>query len=767
MQKGYGIPWGISEAAFNLRDLHNNYQYKAFGIPWLGLKRGLDEDMVISSYAIFLSLIYDAKGAITNLRNLEKQEMLGEFGFYESIDYTLSRLKYGKTYEPVKTYMAHHQGLIMLSVNNLINKDILVKRFSKNPEIAAVDILLQERMPDKAIITKEKKEKVQKLKMQDYENYSEKIYTKTNKNLNTTNVVSNGKYTVISDLYGRGYSKFENLLINRYKETADYNQGIFFYIKNVNSKQIWSNTSDKKNKIVFAPDTMKYIRTDGNIETKTKITVAPEENVEIRRIELKNNGNNEETLEVTSYLEPVLSSSRQDYAHTAFNNLFLIFKDIGNGEILIKRKKREQQQKELYVGVNLYTENETIGDVEYEIDKEKFIGKGNIDIPEAVKDSRPLSKNLNISVDPVLAIKRTVKILPGESVILDLIISASYNEEDAKINLQNYSNTNHITNIFELSKAKTEAEAIYLRLKGKDIEKYQRMLSYLIFHNPIKKIKLQQLPQRTYSQSELWKFGISGDLPILLIKIKDVNDMYVIKDALKAVEFFRSKNIKIDMVILNEEKNSYEHFIQFEIENEIQNEQLSFLKNNYGGIFIINEKDILKEDVDLLEFRCNLEFDASLGNIDEQMNELEEKYREVSSNIGEDENKIKTLNTEIESLPEEYNNIKYFNDFGGFTEDGLEYKIKLNKNNKLPTAWSNILANQHFGTVITQNLGGFTWSDNSRLNRISAWNNNAIIDIPSEIIYIKDKDTGEYWSLSENITNNIQEYHLTYGFRIC
>ncbi len=762
--KQLGIPWGVSEAAFNLRDLNNNYQYKAFGIPWLGLKRGLEEDMVVSSYAVFLSMIYDAKSAINNLKNLEKQEMYGEYGFYESIDYTMSRLKYGKNYEAVKTYMAHHQGLILLSINNLINKDILIKRFSNNPEIEAVDILLQERMPDKAIITKEKKEKVQRLKLKDYENYTERVYTKSTQNLNASNVISNGKYTIVSNMQGNGYSKLDNLLINRYKETADYNQGIFFYIKNLDSKQIWANTPEKKSKVIFAPEVTKYSRIDGSIETKTKITIAPEDNVEIRRLELTNNGNNVQTLEVTSYFEPVLSSSIQDYAHTAFNNLFLIFKEIENGSILIKRKKRDPKQKEMFVGVNLYTENETIGDVQYEIDKEKFVGKGNINIPEAIKESRPFSKNLGLSTDPVLAIKKTVKILPGESIILDLVISSAYKEEVVKEALQVYSNTNTISKTFELARAKIEAETIYLGLKGKDIEKYQKILSYLIFQNPMRKQTLEKLPHRVYSQSELWKFGISGDLPILLVRIKDVNDMYVIKDVLKAFEFFRSKNIKIDLVILNEEKNSYEHFIKFEVENEIQNRQLAFLKNKFGGIFVINEKEISKEDIELLEFRSNLELNAALGNVTLQLQDLEDDYQEKINNIGEETRTPYIFNQEIESLPEEYNDLKYYNDFGGFTEDGLEYRFKINKYNKLPTAWSNILANPNFGTVITQNLGGFTWSDNSRLNRISAWNNSANIDIPSEIIYIKNKETGEHWSLCENITNNPQEYYLKYGF---
>ena len=770
-QKAYakelGIPWGISEAAFNLRDLNNNYQYKAFGIPWLGLKRGLEEDMVVSSYGIFLSLMYDLNGGIENLKKLKKQEMYGKYGFYESIDYTVSRLKYGKVYEPVKTYMAHHQGLILLSINNVLNDMVLVKRFSNNPEIEAVDVLLQERMPEKAIITKENKEKVQKIKMQNYNNYTEKTYTKINTALNLSNVLSNGKYTIVSTLNGNGYSKFDNLLINRYKETADYDQGIQVYIKNLRTRQIYSNNPRNNGKVTFAPDKTQYIKTEGSITVKTKITVAPEDPVEIRRLELTNNGNNVETLEITAYFEPVLSTELQDYAHTAFNNLFLTFKESDDGNIIIKRKKRGDKQKDIYASVGFNTESETVGDIEYEIDKEKFMGQGNIGIPEAIENSKPFSKNLGLVVDPCLAIKKTVKILPSETAVLDLIITVEYEEDRAQKLLKDYSNTNAVEQAFELSRAKMEAEAIYLGLKGEDIHKYQKMLSLLILKNQMKKIVLEKLPKRVYSQSELWKFGISGDLPILLIKIKDVNDMHVIKDALKAMEFFRSKNIKIDLVILNEERNSYEHFIKFEIEDEIQNSQLTFLKNVYGGIFVINKKEITKEEADLLEFRCNLELDASSGNIEMQLKDLEEEYEESLKNIGDEEKKIYIPNGEMETLNENYNDLKYNNDYGGFTENGLEYKMKISKFHKLPTAWSNILANKNFGTLITQNLGGFTWNQNSRLNRLSAWNNNSNIDIPSEIIYIKDKETGNTWCLNENLVHEPQEYHLTYGFRVC
>ena len=484
--KKLGIPWGVSEAAFNLRDLNNNYQYKAFGIPWLGLKRGLEDDMVVSPYSVFLSLNYVPKQGIENLRLLESEGMNSKYGFYESIDYTLSRLKYGKKYETVKTYMAHHQGLSLLSINNLINKNILVKRFMKNPEIEGIKILLQERMPEKAIITKEKKEKIEKLKPKDYENYTEKTYSKINYELNEANTISNGNYTICTKSNGEGFRKYKGILINRFKETADKKQGIIFYIKNVSNKRIWTNIPiDKRQdklKVSFTPSETKFTRTDGNIETKTKIIACANDPVEIRRLELKNNGNMEETLEITNYFEPVLSKPEQDYAHQAFNNLFITFENLEKDNILVKRKKRGVNDKDIYLAVNLYTEHETVGDFEYEINQEKFLGKRNTFIPELVEDSKPYSKTMGLVTEPCLATKKTIKIKPSETIIIDLILSIANNKEEAISALEKYKNEKIITKAFEVSRAKVEAENIYLGLKGKEVETYQKLLSYSIIH---------------------------------------------------------------------------------------------------------------------------------------------------------------------------------------------------------------------------------------------------------------------------------------------
>ena len=754
--KRLGIPWGITEAAFNAKDLHSNYQYKAFGIPWLGLKRGLADEMVVASYGSILAICEKPKEVVKNLKVLENQGMYNKYGFYESIDYTPSRATDGKIGSPVKTYMAHHQGLILLSINNLFHDNIIQKRFIQNPEIKAVDLLLQERMPSKFILTKESKEKVEKLVYKDYQNYSKVSYNKVDERLIRGNVISNANYTVAINQKGEGVSKFKNYYVNRYKKTDDYPQGIFFYIKNVQNGKIWStyyneyNYKPDKYVTSFMPDQNEFERIDGNIKTKMKITISPNEPVEIRRLEIENLGNTEEMLEVSSMFEPILSSKEKDYAHPAFNNLFLGLEyDEETSSIIIKRNKRAKTEEELYLSTTLSTEGEKIGDMEYEIDKEKLIGRGNYGIPKMIKESIPFSKRIGLVTEPVVGMKQVVKVKPGEKTYVDLIISVENNKEIAKENLSKYIGEENVKRTFEISRAKVEAESRYLGIKGKEIETYQKILSYIIFDNPIKKLRIRELPTQKYRQSDLWKYGISGNLPIILITIKDANDIYVVESILKAYEFFRSKNIKVEIVILDEEKHSYENYVREEIESAIMNKQIAYLKNVNGGIYVLSKEEMDKKDINLLKFVSTIIIDGNAGNIENCIKDQEDEYLERCVQIWDDKTPTLIYEDDTQELDILSNSskFKYYNEYGAFSEDGKEYLIRINKENKLPTVWSHVLANKNFGTIVTDSMGGYTWYKNSRLNRVTAWHNYANLDVPSEVIYIKNMENSKMWSV--------------------
>ena len=764
------IPWGISEAAFNLKDLYSNYQYKAFGIPWLGLKRGLADEMVVATYGSILAITDYPKEVYQNLKKLENYGMYNKYGFYESIDFTPERLEKGSKASVVKTYMAHHQGLILLSINNLFNNNILQKRFMENPEINAISILLQETMPETAIITKENKEKVEKLKYVDYEDYIQDTYKKIDERLIRGNVIANENYFIAMNQKGDGVSKYKNILINRFKSTDDYPQGIFFDIKNIKSKKIWSSNyipNNGKYQISFMPDKMEQELVNDNIKTRIETIIAPDEPVEIRKLSLENLGSEDEILEVTSHFEPVLSPKEQDYAHPAFNNLFLMFDfDNETNSIIVKRRKRNEHEQEIYMAVNLSTNSEVIGDLEYEIDEEKFTGRGNIGIPQMVKNSIPFSKKIGLVTEPVVALKRTMKVKTQQKSIINLVIAVGETKEKVIGNIKKYTVEENIKKAFELSKAKNEAQTRYLRIKGSQIRDYQKMLSYIIFNNPSKKLNLEKLPKQKYSQSNLWKYGISGDLPIILVKIKDSNEVYVVKEVLKAYEFMRTKGFETELVIVDEEKYSYENYVMEDIEEVILSSQLAYLKNIRGGIFELNKNEIDKEDMNLLQFIAGIIIDGKKGGINNSLKDIEEEYLEKYKKIeNEPENLIiETENQENLDILQKSEDLKYYNEYGAFSADGKEYLIRASRENRLPTVWSHIMANKKFGTLVTENMGGYTWYKNSRLNRVTSWENQPNFDIPSEIIYLKDLETKKAWSLGLNPMPDDKNYNVVYGF---
>ena len=759
--KRLAVPWGFSESAYNLKDLNNNYQYKAIGLPWLGLKRGLEEDIVVSSYASIMAITNQPKEVIQNIKKLDNDGMLDKYGFYESIDYTPIRMPKGKKEMVVKTYMAHHQGMILLSINNFFNNNILRKRFSANPEISAVEILLQETMPENKIITKEEKQKPEKITYHDYENFAQRVYNKTDSLLPISNVISSDDYSIITNIKGEGYSKYKNYFINKYITSSNDVQGIFFYIKDIKNKRIWTTneasylSKPDKFEITFSEDKNKIKRIDGEIESIFENTIVPNMPIEIRRLKLVNHGIADVTLEVTSVIEPILNLIDAYIAHPAFQNLFLIYEyDKENNIFVIKRKDRSDNGKELYMAVSLFTNEDTMGELEYEIDKAKFQGRWNFNLPEMVETSKPFSNKIDLTINPILALRETVNIKQEEEFCFNLLISVSEKKEEVINRIKEYKNEEKINKSFELSRAKADTEARYLNLNAKQIETYQKLLGYMLFTNEIKEKKLNR---KIYLKQELWQYGISGDLPILCVKIKDSDEIVVLKEVIKAYEFYRIKNIEIDLVIINEESNSYEKYTKEAIQNTILNANMGYLENIRGGIFVIDA-----ENTEVIEFYSKIVIDTKNGPLSTQIKEMEEEYLEEIKQMGEKvvtKTKIYDENLADDKLNGE--DLLYFNEFGGFSKDGKEYIFETDSNNKVPTVWSHIMANGRFGTIITDRMGGYTWSKNSRLNKITSWNNDQVIDEPSEIIYIQDEDT---LNITSPTIQNTNKYKVTFGF---
>ena len=752
-QKDYcsrlGVPWGVSESAYNLRDLNNNYQYKAFGIPWLGLKRGLEYDLVASPYSTFLALQDGEKSAIHNINELKKVGAFGEYGFYEAVDYTLNRLKKGEKYAVVKTYMAHHQGLILNSINNVLNQDIIQKRFNNNPEIEAVNILLEERMPVDLIITKEKKETPEKFKNYGDIGYIERIIDKPERLDLKYNVISNSDYKIVINDFGEGYSQYKDIIVNKYKPGYEIKQGIFFYVKNLKTKKIIE--IGKNSKVSFTGDKAKFIKQDGGLKFTYNITVNPNKPVEIRSLEIENLGSSEEMLDITADFIPSLNEKSAEYAHPAFSSMFLNFEK-NKDNILIERKSKSLD-KFMYAAINLYTENGEIVDKGFEIDQEKYLGRNNFDIPIGVKNSRKFSNQIGYVINKIYAERKTIKIAKNDKININLLISVNENKEEAIKNLEQMKNLDEILKIFDVGKARIEEEMKYLQIDSRQSAEYQELLNYILEENICRNINLDL--NKDYEINSLWKYGISGDLPIVLVKIKNLNSVDNVREIIESYMFYRVKNIYIDLVILDEEKEIYNRLVQKAVEDIVMDKQIIYLRNVKSGIFILNKNLMEPDDLQVLELKSKIILISENGGISDFLKTKSETTFEKQKNI--------EIKQDEEILERREEDLQFFNGYGGFTPNGKEYKFAVNQENKLPTIWSNCISNKMFGVVVTENMCDIIWNKNSRLNRITSWNNDTVLNIPSQIIYIRNMKNNKVWTLNSNIYPDKNNYYITYG----
>ena len=731
--KRNGIAWGISESAYSLKDLQSNYQYKAFGIPLLGLKRGLEEELVISPYSTFLFLEYGVEEGIQNLKEIEKLDMRGKYGFFDALDYTKERMNGNKKSEPVKTFMAHHQGLILNSINNIINKNILKKRFSNNPEIKAIEILLNERMPETVVLSKERGNKIIKGKYVNKYGDKEIIYNKEEL-YRKINTISSDDYTNVIDINGKGYSKINDIFINRFRNRLEEKEGIGFFIKNLRNKKVWS--TFESDEIKFTQYKEEFTKREENIETLMRVFLVPDESAEIRQMIIKNHGILKDELEIYSYIEPILSKQLSDIAHPTYNSMFLSFDYIKEkGIIIVSRKFKD---KELFLGIKLLRKDDR--EIEFEIEKEKFYGR-NYKYPKAVIESSQFSNEIKQIVEPVVAMKTKIDIEPKEEVEIDLLIYVSEIKEELIEHISNM-NIDKVNRDLELAKAKSEEEIKFLEINGEKIENNQKILGHIMEKDLPKNIDIE------YKIEDVWKFGISGDNPIILAEIKNIEEIYLIDELLETIEFFNVKNIRIDLCILNNEKISYETFVKEEINESIKNRRLEYLRNNQ--IYVFNKNELTNDDIKIIKAISCIRFTGEYGGIKNNLDEIENKEEQKYS-------KEYLYESKNEKVEEE--NTLFDNTYGGFLNN--EYIIEVEKDKSPPRAWSNIIANKTIGTVITENSGGYTWINNSGLNRITTWENDSIKDFPSEMIIVKDIDKKQYWKLGSDSNKN--SYQVRYG----
>ena len=747
-----GVPWGISESAYNVRDLEFTYQYSNFGVPGLGLKRGLGENVVVAPYATALASMLDPQAAARNFGRLAAAGAKGRYGFYEALDYTPIRVPEGKTVAIVRAFMAHHQGMTIVAIANVLLDGAMRARFHAEPMVQATELLLQERAPRRVVVTRPWVAAESAAKVWDVEPPGGRRLATAHSATPVTQLLSNGRYTVMLTAAGSGYSRWRDLAVTRWREDATCDDwGSYLFFRDVDRGNVWSagfqpsGVEPDDYKVTFSENRAEFTRRDGSLTTTLEVLVSPEYDAEVRRVSLSNSGTRVREIEVTSYAELVLDSQAADVAHPAFSKLFVETEYLAEvGAILATRRRRAPNEPEIWAGHLAVVDGGAMAKPEVETDRARFIDRGGgIRTAIAVIDGRTLSNTVGTVLDAIFALRQRVRIAPGAIVQIAFwtLVASS---RKALLNLiDKHRDTTAFERAATLAWTQTQVQLHHLGIDSGEAGLFQRLAGHLIYSAPALRPSSDAILRGVGAQSGLWPLGISGDLPIVLLRIADTEHLNVARQLLHAHEYLRMKQFAIDLVILNEHGSSYGQDLQIALETMVRTSQsrpLGGAEGPSGRVFVLRADLISAETCALLASVARAVFVGQRGRLSDQLDRIPDR-RIPARPLPE---RTVPLASELRATPS-LPNLEFFNGLGGFAEDGREYVTFLGPGQSTPAPWINVVANPAFGFQVATEGGGSTWSINSRENQLTPWSNDPVTNRPGEAIYVHDDETGILW----------------------
>lgn len=763
------VPWGISESSFAALGANSDYHYQSFGVPGLGLKRGLGKDLVISPYSTALSLLVRPAEACANFRHLTKEGAEGPWGYYEAVDYTPERVPEGERRTIVYSYMAHHQGMSLVALANVMFDHSMQGRYQRQPLIRSTELLLQERIP-LAVLEFQPQDDITSTvpPMPVLPGPVSRRITTPDTATPRAHLVSNGQYSVMLTNAGGGYSKYRDIAVTRWRADATCdNWGQFIYLRDLACGRVWSATHQPTRaaadtyEVTFSIDKAVYRRRDGNFESHLEVTISPESNVEVRQITLTNHGRRLAIVEITSYAEVVLAAAATDAAHPAFNKLFVETEFVPKSHALIARRRpRDSTAPPQYAVHVLAAPLNMLDHVEFETDRAKFVGRLRTPAePAALDPGSHLSGSTGPVLDAIFSLRTRMMLSPDESVSLAFTTGYADSRDEALHLADQFHDLRVVQRTFEMAWARSQVEMRHLHASPTGLQLYQWMVSSLVFPDAATRAPAEVIAANTRGQSSLWRYGISGDLPIVLLRVSDASHRGVLRDLLLAHEFWHAHGLQVDLVIVNELAAGYFDNLQDLLLETIHTaSRLPAFKP--GGVYLLRASQLSPDDDLLLQAAAAISLHGERGSLLRQI--------EATSTTRRDEPPALRVTKQRVADPSEASwltkdqSLRFSGKHGGFNAQG-NYVIYIDGMEPTPLPWSNVIANPQFGTLITEAGGGYTWGGNSRENKLTSWSNDPVTDQPSELFYIRDEETGEFWTPAPLELHKSRQYRVEHG----
>jgi cyclic beta-1,2-glucan synthetase len=759
------IPWGLSESAFGDLDINHTYQYKAFGVPALGLKRQPEEELVVAPYASLLAVNIAPKESVRNLRRLANLGLLSELGFFDAIDFSRRLNPKGRRGINIRTYMAHHQSMGFLSLANFLLGNSVQRYFYSTPLMRAAELLLHERVPvPPPVYIASTRERTVSPSPAAEAAPTESRFDTPHTPRPRTQLLGHERYSVMVTSAGGGYSRWGRCEITRWR--ADRTQdswGTFCYLREASTGKVWSSTYHpiggkvaEDFSVHFALDRAVFRRKDGGIDTETEVFVSAEDDVEIRRITLINRSVFARNLELSSYIELAMAPHNADLQHPAFQKMFIRTEALpALRTLLAYRRKRTPDEPSVFIAHRWTLPHSAGGEMAFETDRCRFIGRGRT-LANPMGLTQPPGNSQGYIMDPILSIRESVVLEPGQRLQVSLVLAAGESREKVLALAGKYSDPRAIDRAMDFTWAAAQLELRSLRIQPDDARRFQKLASHLLYVNPLLRPASEQLEDNTKGQAGLWPYGISGDLPIATATVGEARDMGLIRQMLQAHSFWRKHGYWVDLLILNEEIGGYERPLKEELERMIQGFAIYTGIDQPGGIFLRTADQIPKDDLRLLKAASSVVIVAARGALPQQLS----VHMEVPE-LPEPIVKKRPIREPSALLP--FMELPYFNSLGGFTPDGREYAIYLAPDENTPAPWINVLANPSFGTIVSETGSGCTWYGNSQRNRLTGWSNDPVLDPSSEAVYIRDEETGKFWTPTASPIREETAYRARHG----
>jgi cellobiose phosphorylase len=767
--KKIGIPWGVSESGYNAVDSQLNYQYQAFGTPGLGLKRGLADDLVVAPYASALALIVDAEKACENLQRLAALGFESGFGFYEAIDYTPTRLARGQSYAVVRSYMAHHQGMTLLALSSALLDAPMQKRFESDPIFQSTLLLLQERVPKATAFYTNATEISGFTSTAGAPDTPIRTISTPDTPVPEVQLLSNGRYSAMVTNAGGGYSRWNGLALTRWREdTTCDSWGTFCYLREVASGRVWSAAHQptlrpgENYEAIFSDAKAEFRRRDSEFDSHTEIAVSPEDDVELRRITIRNRSRRRRTIDVTSYAEVVLANAMGDATHPAFSNLFVQTEIIRASQaILCTRRPRSNSEKPPWMFHLMAVHGvDPVSPASYETDRMKFIGRGRtVADPQAMKEPE-LSGSEGSVLDPIVAIRHKITLESDASVSVDIVTGVADTREAVLGLVGKYRDQRLADRAFDLAWTHSQVVLRQINASEGDAQLYSRLASSVLYANPVLRAEAGILIQNRRGQSGLWGYSISGDLPIVLLQIADQANMELVRQLVQAHAYWRLKGLNVDLVIWNEDHAGYRQLLHDQIMGLIAAGIEPGLADRPGGIFLRSGDQISNEDRILFQSVARAILSDARGSLAEQVNRRPPLEAVIPRLVANRAPRPQPSTPGIAVAGD----LLFFNGLGGFTPDGREYIITTTKAEATPAPWVNVIANESFGTVVSESGMAYTWGGNAHEYRLTPWNNDPAGDLSGEASYLRDEETGQYWSPMPLPVRGETPYVTRHGF---